>query len=63
MWNIADNSRIVASNLKVNSLDPSAAGYHGPDGRWGIPVDTVGQTSFGPLDYYGITGAYHAEAP
>ena len=62
MWNIADNSRIVASNLKVNSLDPSAAGYHGPDGRWGIPVDTVGQTSFGPLDYYGITGAYHAEA-
>jgi len=63
MWNIADNSRIVASNLKVNSVDPSAAGFHGPSGRWGVPSDVQGgtQQSMGPLDYYGDTGAYQVD--
>jgi hypothetical protein len=64
MWNIADTSRIVASNLLVNGVDPSAAGFHGPAGRWGIPSDeqTPGsQGSLGPLDYYGDTGAYQVE--
>ena len=59
MWNIADNSRIVASNLKVNTVDPSSAGFHGPAGRWGTYTGapaTIGAT--GPLDYYGRTGAY-----
>ena len=56
IWNIADTSRIVASNLKVNGVDPSAAGFHGPAGRWGGVLDDSYMT--GALDYYGKTGAY-----
>ena len=62
MWNIADTSRIVASNLQVNGVDPSAAGFYGPAGRWGAPSDAAGaQESMGPLDYYGDTGAYQVD--
>ena len=57
MWNIADNSRLLASNLKVNNVDPSAAGFHGPAGRWG-GFTTWTDDNVGPLDYYGKTGAY-----
>ena len=56
MWNIADNSRIISSNLRVNGAAPSACGYHGPAGRWG---KTKQQTlTMGPLDYYGKGGHY-----
>ena len=59
LWNISDNSRILASNLKVNGVDPSAAGYIGPPGRWGF---TTNQSDpLGALDYYGPTGAYQQE--
>ena len=62
MWNIADTSRILASNLKVNTVDPSAAGFHGPAGRWGAPSNAhASQPSLGPLDYYGDTGAYKVD--
>ena len=57
MWNIADNSRILASNLKVNTVDPSAAGFHGPAGRWGSFTEWDDGAA-GPIDYYGKTGAY-----
>jgi len=58
MWNITDNSRILASNLKVNTVDPSAAGFHGPAGRWGTYDHAGADEATGPLDYYGKTGAY-----
>ena len=62
MWNIADTSRILASNIKVNTVDPSAAGFHGPPGRWGAPSNAhASQPSLGPLDYYGDTGAYKVD--
>ena len=57
MWNVADTSRILASNLTVNTVDPSSAGFHGPAGRWGW-TDQM-STSLGPLDYYGETGAFN----
>ena len=57
IWNIADTSRIIASNLTVNNLDPSAAGFQGPAGRWGQATNH--NESVGPLDYYGETGAYN----
>ena len=56
MWNIADTSRIVASNLKINKLDGSAAGYYGPAGSWG--TGTAYTYNLGPLDYFGKSGAY-----
>lgn len=56
MWNIADNSRIVASNLRVNGANPSGCGFHGPAGRYGA-ASGLGDT-LGPLDYYGKGGAY-----
>jgi len=58
MWNIADTSRIVASNLQINNLDGSAAGYYGPVGQWG--AGDVYNYNLGPLDYYGSAGAYGA---
>ena len=57
MWNIADNSRLLASNLKVNNVDPSAAGFHGPAGRWGGFTEWDDDV-VGGLDYYGKTGTY-----
>ena len=57
IWNISDTSRILASNLKVNSVDSSAAGFHGPAGRWGSFSDWA-DNNIGALDYYGKTGAY-----
>mgnify|MGYP003109932460 FL=1 len=64
MWNIADNSRINASNLKVNGVDGSAAGFHGPAGRWGSFAAGMGsEESLGPIDYYGKTGAYGQISP
>jgi len=56
MWNIADNSRIVASNLRVNGAAPSACGYHGPAGRYGVANGHTANA--GPLDYYGKGGHY-----
>ena len=56
MWNIADTSRIVASNLKINKLDGSAAGYYGPCGQWG--TGSAYNYNLGPLDYYGTAGVY-----
>ena len=59
MWNISDNSRILASNLNVNGLAASAAGFTGPAGRWGW---TTNQSNpLGALDYYGQTGAFQQE--
>lgn len=49
LWNVADTSRIHASNLLINGLDPSAAcitnGWHGPTGRWynGAACDYYGK--------------------
>jgi hypothetical protein len=54
IWNLADTSRIHASNLLVSGVTPSAIGggtgvdYHGPAGKW---FNGVG------LDYYGADGA------
>lgn len=56
MWNIADTSRIVASNLKINNVDGSSAGYYGPAGSWG--VGAAYNYNLGALDYYGPAGAY-----
>lgn len=58
IWNIADNSRIHASNCLINGLEPergSLSGYdpvpptnyHGPGGKWWNGVS---------LDYYGLGG-------
>ena len=59
MWNIADNSRIMASNITINNTDGSATEYHGPAGSWGSPVNY--DNNMGPLDYYGPAGAYTQE--
>jgi hypothetical protein len=59
MWNIADTSRIVASNLQINNVDGSAAGYHGPTGQWGSGA--AYDYNLGPLDYYGSGGIYIEE--
>ena len=56
MWNIADNSRIVASNLRVNGGAPKDCGYHGPAGRYGVANGHTANA--GPLDYYGKGGHY-----
>jgi len=59
IWNIADTSRIHASNLLINGLDPESASlgtntgganalnFHGPGGKWWNGVS---------LDYYGAGG-------
>ena len=51
LWNIADTSRLHASNLLINGLDPSAAcitnSFHGPTGRW---------LNGAACDYYGRFG-------
>ena len=59
IWNLADTSRIHASNLLINGLDPetaslgtNAAGdnalnFHGPGGKWWNGVS---------LDYFGAGG-------
>ena len=59
MWNIADNSRIVASNITINRVDGSSTDYHGPAGAWGSPA-AWGHNA-GPLDYYGPAGAWQLE--
>ena len=59
MWNIADTSRILASNLKINNLDGSDAGYKGPPGSWGN--GSKYDYNLGSLDYYGNNGAYMEE--
>ena len=57
IWNIADTSRVHASNTLVNGLDPETASlgddatgsnalnYHGPGGKWwnGVSLDYFGQ--------------------
>ena len=59
IWNIADTSRIHASNLLINGLDPESASlgtnaaglnsqnWHGPGGKWWNGVS---------LDYFGAGG-------
>jgi hypothetical protein len=51
IWNIADTSRIHATNCLVNNSDPetfcSGVGYHGPGGKW---------FNGAALDYYGAGG-------
>ena len=68
IWNIADTSRIHASNLLINGLDPETAclgdsaaganslGYHGPGGKWwnGVSLDYFGQG--GRRSTYGAIG-------
>ena len=56
MWNISDTSRIVASNLKINKLDGSSAGYYGPAGAWG--TGDAYDYNLGALDYFGWGGVY-----
>tara|TARA_R110002096_G_scaffold298482_2_gene493009 strand:+ start:340 stop:4155 length:3816 start_codon:yes stop_codon:yes gene_type:complete len=56
MWNIADTSRIVASNMQINHFDGSATDFHGPAGAWGSPLGW--DHNSGALDYYGGGGAY-----
>lgn len=52
MWNIADTSRIHASNLLINKLNPATACtnniFHGPTGRWlnGAACDYYGKFGF-----------------
>ena len=59
LWNIADNSRIVASNLTINGVDGSATDFHGPAGSWGSPESW--SHNMGPLDYYGPAGAWQKD--
>ena len=59
IWNLADTSRIHASNLLINGLDPETASlgdttaganaqnFHGPGGKWWNGVS---------LDYFGAGG-------
>ena len=51
MFNLADTSRIHASNLMINEQDPSgvceASGWHGPPGKW---------TNGAALDFFGHHG-------
>ena len=56
MWNIADTSRIVASNMHINGFDGSSTDFHGPAGAWGSPLGW--DHNSGALDYYGYGGAY-----
>jgi hypothetical protein len=48
IWNFADDSRIIARNIKVSGVDDGSHGYHGPSGIWAI--DGV------ELDWYGASG-------
>ena len=60
IWNIADTSRIIASNLKVNGVGGAAAGYQGPCGRWGHSnASQYGSAMMGPLDYFGVGGYWN----
>ena len=69
IWNIADTSRIHASNTLLNGLDPETASlgdtvaganglnYHGPGGKWwnGVSLDYFGQG--GRRTTYGSLGS------
>ena len=46
IWNIADDSRIIARNVKVSGVTDGTHGYHGPSGTWGAVE----------LDWYGAYG-------
>jgi len=60
IWNIADTSRVHASNSLINKLDPwiacSGNGYHGPAGKWynGVALDYYGYG--GRMTSYGLLG-------
>ena len=52
LWNIADTSRIHASNLLINGVNPTTTcinnAFHGPTGRWfnGAACDYYGRFGF-----------------
>tara|TARA_R110000824_G_scaffold192359_6_gene374486 strand:- start:4086 stop:8291 length:4206 start_codon:yes stop_codon:yes gene_type:complete len=70
IWNIADTSRIHASNLLINGLDPQTASmgedatgtnaqnWHGPGGKWwnGVSLDYFG--AGGRRSTYGTLGPH-----